>query len=53
MPVLASELALVITQGKTHGGEEVAFARAIATDDDIALGREGLNESLVLVAETR
>jgi len=43
-------MVVVIAQDEAHGGEEVALARPIATDDNVALGRKGLNLRLVLVA---
>jgi hypothetical protein len=49
-PFLAAESVLFIAQDETQGAEEVALARAIAADDDIALRREGLDLRLVFVA---
>jgi hypothetical protein len=31
-------MVVVVAQYEAHGGEEVTFARAITTDNDIALG---------------
>ena len=39
-----------IAQDKSNGGEEVTLARSVAADDNIMLGREGLDDGLVLVA---
>jgi hypothetical protein len=50
LALLATKKVVVVAQHEAHGGEEVALARAIATDNDIAVGREGLYLHLVLVA---
>ena len=50
LSLFATHLSVGIAQDEADGGEEVALARAIATDDDIAVGREGLDLHLILVA---
>lgn len=50
LALLAAHVLVVVAEHEAHGGEEVALARAIAPDDDVALGREGLDLGLVLVA---
>ena len=49
MALFTTELGVVIAQDETDGCEEVGFARAVATDDYVVLGRERLNDCLVLV----
>ena len=50
LALLAAEVEGFIAQDEAHGGEEVALARAIAANDDVTFGREGLDLHLVLVA---
>lgn len=50
LTLLASHLSVCIAEDETNCGEEVTLARAIATDDNIVFGREGLDDRLVLVA---
>lgn len=50
LPLLAPHLRVGITENEADGSEEIAFSRAIATDNDIELWRERINYSLVLVA---
>ena len=40
-----------IAEDETDGREEITFTGTIATNDHIVLGREGLDDRLVLVAE--
>lgn len=39
-----------IAEDKSNRREEVAFAGAVSTDNDIVLGRERFDDRLVLVA---
>lgn len=50
LPLLATHIFIIITKYKAYCGEEVAFAGAIAADDDVALGRKGLDFGLVFIA---
>lgn len=50
LSLFATHLCVCIAQDESDGGEEVALSGAIATDYDIVLGRERLNDGLVLVA---
>jgi len=50
LSLFATHLRVCIAQDESDGGEEVALAGTIATDNDIMLGRERLNDGLVLVA---
>jgi hypothetical protein len=50
LSLLATHLSVGIAQNESDGGEEVALARTIATDDNIVLRREGFDDGLVLVA---
>ena len=49
LPVFAAELLVCIAQHETDSGEEIGFAGAIATDDDVVFGAEGLDDRLVFV----
>lgn len=42
-----------IAEDETDGREEITFARTIATNDHIVLGRKRLDDRLVLVAKRR
>lgn len=50
LALLATHVLVVVAEHEAHGGEEVALAGTIAADDNVALGREGLDLGLVLVA---
>lgn len=50
LSLFATHLGVGIAEDESDGGEEVALAGTIAADDDIVLGREGLDDGLVLVA---
>ena len=50
LALLAAHVLVVVAEHEAHGGEEVALAGTIAADDNVALGREGLDLGLVLVA---
>jgi len=50
LPLLAPHLRVSIAEDKPDGGEEITLPRAIATDNDIELWREWINNGLVLVA---
>jgi hypothetical protein len=50
LPLFTVHVVVVVAEHEAHGGEEVALARAIASDDDVTLWRKGLNLRLVLVA---
>lgn len=43
---------VIVAQHEAHRGKEVALAGAIATNDNVAFGREGFDLCLVLVAES-
>lgn len=49
LTLLAAHLCVCIAQHETNGGKKVALARTVTADDDIVFGREGFNDSLVLV----
>jgi hypothetical protein len=50
LSLLSSHLGVGIAEHKTDGGEEIALPGAVATNDNIVLGREGLDDGLVFVA---
>jgi hypothetical protein len=50
LALLAAHVFVVVAEHEAHGGEKVALARAIATDDNVALCRKGLDLGLVFVA---
>lgn len=50
LPLLATHLGIGIAEDEADGGEEVALSGAIAADDDVGLGGEGLNDDLFFVA---
>lgn len=50
LALFAPHLGVGIAEDEANRGEEVTLARTVATDDDVVLGREGLNDRLVLVA---
>ena len=50
LALLATHLRICIAEDESNGGEEIAFAGSIATDDHIVAGRERFYHSLVLVA---
>ena len=45
----ATELRVGIAEDESDGGEKVGFAGAIASNDHVVLGREGLDDGLVFV----
>ena len=47
---LSPHLSVCIAKHETDGGKEVALSWAIASNDDIMLGRKWLDNSLILVA---
>jgi hypothetical protein len=47
---LSSHLRVCITEDESNGSEEVALPGAIATNNDIELGREWIDDGLVLIA---
>lgn len=49
LTLLTSHLSICIAQDEADGGEEVGLSGSIATDDDIALWRERLDDCLLLV----
>lgn len=50
LSLFSTHMSVGITENKTDGGEEVAFPGSIAADDDIVLGREWLDDRLILIA---
>jgi hypothetical protein len=50
LSLLATHLSVGIAEDEADGSEEVTLSRAIATDNDVCLGGEGLNDDLFLVA---
>lgn len=50
LPLFSAHMGVGIAKDKADSGEEVAFPGSIATDDDIVLGREGLDNRLILIA---
>lgn len=50
MAFLPAHLSVGVTEDESNRREEVTFAGSIATDDNIRLGREGLDNGLVFVA---
>ena len=50
LSLLSSHLSICIAEDKTDSGEKIALPRAVATNDDIVFGREGLDDGLVFVA---
>ena len=50
LALLTAHLGVGIAQDEANCRKEITLAGAIATDNDISLGREGLNDGLVLVA---
>lgn len=50
LALLPAKVSVGVAENETNGREEVTLARAIAADDDIVFGREGLDDRLVLVA---
>lgn len=50
LALFSTHLGVGIAENEADGREEIGLARAIATDDDVCLGREWLNDSLLLVA---
>ena len=53
LPLFAAHVVVVVAEHEAHGREEVALARAIASDDDVTLWRKGLDLRLILVAVGR
>lgn len=51
LTLLSAEVGVGITKDESNCGEEVAFARTIAADDNIVFRGEWFNNRLVLVAE--
>ena len=49
LALFPAHLSICIAEDETNSGEEVGLSGTIATDDDIALGREGLDDCLLLV----
>lgn len=50
LALLTAHLRVCIAEDEANRREEVTLSRSIAADDDVGLGREGLNDRLVLVA---
>lgn len=50
LSLFSAHMGVGIAKDKTDSSEEVAFPGSIATDDDIVLGREGLDNCLILIA---
>lgn len=50
LSLFATHLCVRITEHEANRGEEVALPRAIAANDDIVFGREGLDDGLIFVA---
>lgn len=50
LTLLSAEMGVGIAEDEANGRKEVTLSRTIATDDDIVLGRKGLDDRLVLVA---
>ena len=50
LTLLSAEVSVRIAQDEPNRSKEVTLARTIATDDNIVLGRKGLDDGLILVA---
>jgi hypothetical protein len=50
LTLLSPEVSVRIAQDEPNRSKEITLARTIATNDNIVLGRKGLNDRLVLVA---
>jgi hypothetical protein len=50
LTLLAAHLGIGIAKNESNSGEEVALARAIASNNNVSARRKGLNNGLVLVA---
>lgn len=50
LPFFPPHLSVRVGEDETDGGKEVRLARAIAADDDIVFGREGLDNGLFFVS---
>lgn len=48
--LFATHLCIGIAKDEADGGEEIALSGAIAANNHVMLRREGLNDSLILVA---
>ena len=48
--LLATHLGIRIAEHKSYGGEEITLSRAIATHNDVVLGRKRFDNGLLLVA---
>ena len=51
LSLLAAHRSVCIAEDKADGGKEITLSGAITTDNDVGLGGEGLDDSLVLVAD--
>lgn len=50
LALFTAHLRVCIAEDEANRREEVTLSRSIAADDDVSLGRKGLNDRLVLVA---
>lgn len=50
--LLSAEVVVGIAQNEADSGKEVALSRSVPSDDNIRSGGEGLDNGLVLVANT-
>lgn len=50
LTLLSAQVCVRIAENEANCGEEVTFAGTIAADNDIVLGRKGLDDGLILVA---
>lgn len=50
LTLLSAEVSVRIAQDEPNRSKEITLPRTIATNDNIVLGRKGLNDRLVLVA---
>lgn len=50
LPFFPPHLGIRVGEDETDGGKEVGLAGAIAADDDIVFGREGLDDGLFFVS---
>lgn len=53
LSLFSAHMSVGIAKDETDSSEEVAFPGSIATNNDIVLGREGLDNRLILIAVSR